>query len=723
MTAAAYSHPPPEAARERLAGLAAEAERRRAWQAALGHWQEHVAQFPGHADGHAGVARVLLELKRLDDAGTALEEGRRRFPKDRRLVTEAARLAAARSDWDASLALWEELRRLAPDLPRGYVEASRLLRQQRRLGEADALIRKALLRFPGDASVAIEAARIEETSEDWAKAAQCWAALRAAAPNNLSGYWDGAIALVKLGELREAEAVLGAALDRFPNESRIAIRYASLAAEQQNWEEAERRYTDLQQRFPNEEAGHLGLASMLARAGEREKADTVLEQAAERLPGSIAIRLAHARLPLDEGSASPMKRQRAAKRMEQVACDFPDNAAVHKELIQLLCDAGEFDRAETAATRAMRRVPNDLELMRARARISMDCGDYAEAARRFAAAVKLFPGVASLITSLADAHSRSGNHGAAEAVLADAAERYPASPQVTCARAILALRRGDARQGMAHWAAAQQCFPGSAVVAQHRFEVQLLAAGLGIDLAQPATPAVSSKPEQPEATPDMRKLVARFESLGGLRYGCEFGFVQRALGVDVLALLRWTGIGPTKLAAAIEAGFEGVGEPDQTELLHPETEGGEYMAVDTRFGMVTHTFVTPRDFAAERMFEQICLRQQFLRRRFLRTLAEGSKILVYRLTRRQLSEAELDRLHRAIRAHGPSTLLYVQAARPGIQPDTVEQRAPGLLVGHIERFAMSPDGKFLGHMTEHWAEICRRAAALVPLPGEGQNAA
>src|ERR1700730_2874040 len=94
----------------------------------------------------------------------------------------------------------------------------------------------------------------------------------------------------------------------------------------------------------------------------------------------------------------------------------------------------------------------------------------------------------------------------------------------------------------------------------------------------------------------------------------------------------------------------------------------------------------------------------------MRQLARGEKIFVYRLGRRTMGEAELRRLYYAIRAHGPGSLLYVRRAARGEQAGWVEQLAPGLLVGGIERFAIDSAGQTLGPATREWIDLCVRVS-------------
>ena len=75
-------------------------------------------------------------------------------------------------------------------------------------------------------------------------------------------------------------------------------------------------------------------------------------------------------------------------------------------------------------------------------------------------------------------------------------------------------------------------------------------------------------------------------------------------------------------------------------------------------------------------------------------------------------QAELRRSHAAMRRYGDSTLLYVRHADHAHPDGTVETAAPGLLVGYLDHFGVSPEGRPLPLPVEPWAALCRRAHAL-----------
>ena len=155
-----------------------------------------------------------------------------------------------------------------------------------------------------------------------------------------------------------------------------------------------------------------------------------------------------------------------------------------------------------------------------------------------------------------------------------------------------------------------------------------------------------------------RELVMQFESLGGRGLGCEFGMFQREFGAEPLGLLRWADMPYEGLISVLENRFEGIGAAEHTEVfVNRENSRPEYCTVDRRGFMFMRAFVYEDEMSPARMEKQALRRLTFLREKLIGDLETGSKILVYRLTDRNLTTDELERLHRAVRSYGDNTLL------------------------------------------------------------------
>jgi hypothetical protein len=205
----------------------------------------------------------------------------------------------------------------------------------------------------------------------------------------------------------------------------------------------------------------------------------------------------------------------------------------------------------------------------------------------------------------------------------------------------------------------------------------------------------------------LKELMMRFESLGE---DCEFGLVQRRCGAEPLGLLRFSSTPLPKLINALDAKFEGLGRHDliQIEL---SSNGREYMVLDKRFGLYYHAWVMAGEKSPTEIHSRECARLPFLARKLIEDLQESEKLFVYR-GMKPLAEPDVLKLVASMRTYGPTTLLWVEAVTDDDRgvAGSVEELAPGLLKGNIDRFA--PLNNAHDFSLEAWIEVCRNADCL-----------
>jgi tetratricopeptide (TPR) repeat protein len=303
----------------------------------------------------------------------------------------------------------------------------------------------------------------------------------------------------------------------------------------------------------------------------------------------------------------------------------------------------------------------------------------------------------------AQALNNAGRHDEADRLLIDAIGREPREPMFCIEFARAAESRGDATEARLRWMEAQKRFPEHEEITL-KVATQLAAHRTLPNDADPALTQIT------EAIPD-RELVMCFESLGGAGHGCEFGLFQRHFGAEPLGLLRWADLAAELLAAALEERFEGVGDPEFTDVFVPH--GDEYWTRDKRFWMAMRSFIKVDELSPENMQLLIQRRQTFLRRKLISDLETNTKVFVFKDMKRVLPPNLLARLHAAVRSYGDnSTLLYVRFADESHSNGTVVMEQPGLMVGYIDHFAFSPEEELLEFPADSWLAICRRAHAL-----------
>ncbi|HEX6443196.1 MAG TPA: tetratricopeptide repeat protein, partial [Stellaceae bacterium] len=238
------------------------AEIRRERAEALRRWQAVRGAFPDEAAGYTGAAALLREDRRFEEAERLLAEAAMRFPNGARLDIDRALLAHHRRDWSEAARRWEQVRARLPDEHSGYLLGAAALRELRQLDAVQLVLSAGLERFPAEAGLQIEFALLAEARGEWAQAAESWAALRIAFPQDVRGFTFGARALRQLGRLEEAEDLLGEAIHRFPRDLGVLTEYAWAAFNQNRWPEAETRFAEILTRFPEAPVGYIGSATL-----------------------------------------------------------------------------------------------------------------------------------------------------------------------------------------------------------------------------------------------------------------------------------------------------------------------------------------------------------------------------------------------------------------------------------------------------------------------------
>jgi hypothetical protein len=201
----------------------------------------------------------------------------------------------------------------------------------------------------------------------------------------------------------------------------------------------------------------------------------------------------------------------------------------------------------------------------------------------------------------------------------------------------------------------------------------------------------------------------QFESLGE---NCEFGLVQRRCGAEPLGLLRFASAPLPVLLAGLSARFEGVGDPEQTEVRISDNRQ-EFLVVDKRYGFNYHPWVLVGEADPDEIRRREAKRLPLLRRKLMEDLEEGNKIFVYRGMRR-LPQPLVLRLVAAMQEYGPTTLLWVELEDANHPTGTVEALTSGLLKGYIDRFAPGENAHALS--LDAWIAICRNAWSIAQSP-------
>jgi tetratricopeptide (TPR) repeat protein len=678
------------------------AHHRRDWAEALRRWDAARTRFPDQAVAYVLAAVALRETGRLSDAESLLGEARGRFPNDPGAAIEYAWIAHFRRDWEESVRRWEHARARFPAHAASYVFAGVALRELGRFDESLAMLTDARERFPDDVGAAIEYAWILHYRREWDAAIQGWEYARTRFPDRAGPYVFGGVALRERGMLDEAGILLADARERFPDDPGAATEYAWVAHYRHDWGEAARRWEYARTRFPNNAGPYVFGAVTLREAGRMDEAEALLADARKRFPTDPGAAteyagLANARRDWPE----------ALRRWEEVRAILPNSEAGYSGGAQALRALNREAEAEALLREAVVRLPREIRPRIELARLAEIRGDWTAAEQSWRDLTAAFPNAPDGPIGEATIQRRHGRLDDAEAVIEVAMARMPNQASLAEEHGLNAMAREDWPLALRRLDDAQARFPTSNAIRRRLYEVQLRVADSGgVPAPMPAG--------RTEGTDADRELVMNFESLGGGGHGCEFGIFQRSVGAEPLGLLRWADVYQDQLATALDLEFAGVGEPDFTRIFVPPTDGRPmYWTTDTRYHMAMGSFVYVDEVAQERMARLVHQRTRFLRGKLIDDLTTGTKIFVYKNMKRNLTDAELTRLHGAVRRYGDNTLFYIRYQDADHPNGMVEYRGPGLMVGYIDHFSHTPDTDVL--ITPAHAQflvLCRNALEL-----------
>jgi tetratricopeptide (TPR) repeat protein len=328
---------------------------------------------------------------------------------------------------------------------RHWLHVARLAREAGRLDEARALLIAASDRFPQEAWVPHDLAKVAEASQDWPEAERLWRAFSVLNPAAWFGPTQVAVALRNQGRTKEAEAILADAVESFPREAGPFIEYARIAEMRRDWTEASKRWLTATERFPQFCDGLVGQARALREQRQPERAKDLLVQAAEQHPSNAGPLHELARL------AEVMRNWTAAERWWRVVVAIdPDRWWPYTGLAAALKEQGSFDQSAEVLADAMARFPSEPEPAVVFARLAERAAQWPEAIKRWDDVCQRFPHVTSGPIGLSHALYESGETSRALTVLQAATKHFPRAADVHDRAARMAHLLGQRDQAMAY---------------------------------------------------------------------------------------------------------------------------------------------------------------------------------------------------------------------------------------------------------------------------------
>lgn len=304
-------------------------------------WDKLVADHRSQAFDSPLALRVLMRLRRYDDATTVMRHGQRRSPGEPRFLQGLGQIAQAKGDHDEAILIFAQLRKSFPGVMEGYTSATESLKTTNRLAEAEVLITKAMKNFHDHIAPFLEFARIAMLRQDWEEALRRWQPIRDRF-EHVIGFVGAAQAMAHLGRYEAAEELLQQARYRFGSDAGPLSEYARVAEAKGDAAEVSRRWQDVLDRFPLDMPVHLAAAEAFERIGEPAQAESTLRAAIDRFPTEL-------RPMLDLAKLLQIKHRNfaaAACAWAAIRVAFPDNQEAYTSGAEALRRSGCIEQAE-----------------------------------------------------------------------------------------------------------------------------------------------------------------------------------------------------------------------------------------------------------------------------------------------------------------------------------------------------------------------------------------
>jgi len=222
-----------------------------------------------------------------------LDELMRRHPSHPQPLIEFTNVLQEAGKWEELAAATQALRRLFASQAHGYILGCTALRRLGRHEEAEPLAISAMLRFPRARSAFESYAYCASDRGDWPEAERRWTTAARRFSNWSWARLMWANALFQIGRRDEADAMLAAAVQTWPEEWVVWLSYGDMATRLGHWPEAVRRWREARARFIERPEPFARLTEALVGAGEIAEAEALIAEGSflfPRHPGILAAR-------------------------------------------------------------------------------------------------------------------------------------------------------------------------------------------------------------------------------------------------------------------------------------------------------------------------------------------------------------------------------------------------------------------------------------------------
>ncbi|HTH97623.1 MAG TPA: tetratricopeptide repeat protein, partial [Stellaceae bacterium] len=232
----------------------------------------------------------------------------------------------------------------------------------------------------------IDGARAAMSRADWPAAFGHWEHIRLRHPDHAEAQLNAALALLQLGHVAQADALLLRGATAFPDHFQLALESARNAFRSGDWAAAQERWRAVMDRFPDSPDAFAGVGASLQLLGRLDDAEPVLAEAVGRFPDHIDIAIEWARVPHRRADWPT-----ALARWSDVVRRFPDHPEGYAGVGVALQLLGRLDEADALLRGAADRFPTHSGIAIEYARIPHRRADWQAALQRWQAVIERCP--------------------------------------------------------------------------------------------------------------------------------------------------------------------------------------------------------------------------------------------------------------------------------------------------------------------------------------------
>ena len=255
--------------------------------------------------------------------------------------------------------------------------------------------------------------------DDIRQANELWAASLERYPNETRDSPLAVVLLLRLRQYDEVEALLVRGQGKHPNDPYFAQGLADVALARGDHDTAIARCAALRKRWPSVVQGYVVAAEALMAKNSLPEAEALAEQAIRLFPEDMLGYLEYARVADKRGDWEQVyERSRPLREQFNYSGGFIGSATA---LIKL----GRYDEADALLEESRVKFPTDPAVGTEFARSAQARGDFPEAAKRWTRLVERFPLQIHALLDAAQALEQLGFPADAESILREAVERFP----------------------------------------------------------------------------------------------------------------------------------------------------------------------------------------------------------------------------------------------------------------------------------------------------------